>query len=88
MENNKNDDVIRLGDIFRVLWKNIILIAVITAGFRAVEDDGNGACTVGLVETEYSVLVQDIKIISLDCGISDSRILNYLIGSCRRQTGH
>ena len=31
MENNKNDDVIRLGDIFRVLWKNIILIAVITA---------------------------------------------------------
>ena len=31
LENNKNDDVIRLGDIFRVLWKNIILIAVITA---------------------------------------------------------
>lgn len=31
MEENKNDDVIRLGDIFHVLWKNIILIAVITA---------------------------------------------------------
>ena len=31
MESNQHDDVIRLGDIFRVLWKNIILIAIITA---------------------------------------------------------
>ena len=31
MEETKNDDVIRLGDIFHVLWKNIILIAIITA---------------------------------------------------------
>lgn len=31
MEENKKEDVIRLGDIFRVLWKNIILIAIITA---------------------------------------------------------
>ncbi len=31
LEETKNDDVIRLGDIFHVLWKNIILIAIITA---------------------------------------------------------
>lgn len=29
MEEKKQDDVIRLGDIFRVLWKNIILVAIV-----------------------------------------------------------
>lgn len=36
LEANKNDDVIRLGDIFRVLWKNIILIAIITVAVFVV----------------------------------------------------
>ena len=50
LEANKNDDVIRLGDIFRVLWKNIILIAIITAAVFVV----GIVYTFGIARPSYS----------------------------------
>lgn len=50
MDTNKNDDVIRLGDIFRVLWKNIILIAIITVAVFVV----GIIYTFGIARPQYS----------------------------------
>ena len=51
MEETKNDDVIRLGDIFHVLWKNIILIAIITAAVFVCGDEREVQTLCGDLET-------------------------------------
>ncbi len=50
MEAEKQDDVIKLGDIFRVFWKNIILIAVITVAAFVV----GIIYTFGIVSPQYT----------------------------------
>ncbi len=82
MEANKNDDVIRLGDIFRVLWKNIILIAIITVAVFVV----GIIYTFGIANPQYSseqsfvVAVRDNSTGDITTGTPSTTVINTVSG--------
>lgn len=82
MEANKNDDVIRLGDIFRVLWKNIILIAIITVAVFVV----GIIYTFGIANPQYSseqsfvVAVRDNSTGGITTGTPSTTVINTVSG--------
>lgn len=82
MEANKNDDVIRLGDIFRVLWKNIILIAIITVAVFVV----GIIYTFGIANPLYSseqsfvVAVRDNSTGDITTGTPSTTVINTVSG--------
>lgn len=49
-EKNQEETVINIGDVLRTLWKNIILIAIVTVCFLI----GGSVYTFGIVDEEYS----------------------------------
>lgn len=82
LEANKNDDVIRLGDIFRVLWKNIILIAIITVAVFVV----GIIYTFGIANPQYSseqsfvVAVRDNSTGDITTGTPSTTVINTVSG--------
>ena len=82
LEANKNDDVIRLGDIFRVLWKNIILIAIITVAVFVV----GIIYTFGIASPQYSseqsfvVAVRDNSTGDITTGTPSTTVINTVSG--------
>lgn len=81
MENNKNDDVIRLGDIFHVLWKNIILLAAVTAAIFIV----GVIYTFGIAKPQYAA-EQSFVVVVRDSATGDmggtpsATVLNTMAG--------
>ena len=82
MEVKKQDDVIRLGDIFRVLWKNIILIVVITAVVFVC----GIIYTFGIAQPQYSaeqsfvVAVRDNSTGNIGAGTPSTTVINTVSG--------